>query len=122
MMIGLEEIKIEEEEMKNILEQLTLKEVKDIQKFLGLINYYQQFIKNFAAIARLIHNMVKKNQKQEQIERQEKAFQELKKRLTKESVLVALNLNKKNKDKSRYIRLCNRGIFILSMKISSEDQ
>ena len=121
-MIELEEIKIEEEEMKNILEQLTLKEVKDIQKFLGLINYYQQFIKNFAAIARLIHNMVKKNQKWEQIERQEKAFQELKKRLTKESVLVALNLNKKNKDKSRYIRLCNRGIFILSMKISSEDQ
>ena len=92
-MIELEEIKIEEEEMKDILEQLTSKEVKDIQKFLGLINYYWQFIKNFAAIARLLHNMVKKNQKWEQTERQEKEFQELKKRLTKEPVLAALNLD-----------------------------
>ena len=84
---------MEEEEMKDILEQLTSKEVKDIQKFLELINYYWQFIKNFAAIARLLHNMVKKNQKWEQTERQEKAFQELKKRLTKEPVLAALNLD-----------------------------
>ena len=84
---------MEEEEMKDILEQLTSKEVKDIQKFLGLINYYWQFIKNFAAIARLLHNMVKKNQKWEQTERQEKEFQELKKRLTKEPVLAALNLD-----------------------------
>ena len=84
---------MEEEEMKDILEQLTSKEVKDIQKFLELINYYWQFIKNFAAIARLLHNMVKKNQKWEQTERQEKEFQELKKRLTKEPVLAALNLD-----------------------------
>jgi len=38
--------------MKEILYWLTLKEVKDIQKFLELVNYYQWFIKNFAAIAR----------------------------------------------------------------------
>ena len=86
---------MEEEDMKDILEQLTSKEVKDIQKFLGLVNYYQQFIKNFAAIARLLHDMVKKNQKWEQTERQEKAFQELKKRLTKEPVLAVLDLDKK---------------------------
>ena len=35
-------------------------------------------------------------------------FQELKERFTKKLVLVAPNLNKKNEDKSRCIRLHNR--------------
>ena len=58
-----EEIKMEEEKVKEMLEWPTLKEVKDIQKFLGLTNYYQWFINNFSAIARLLHSLVKKNQK-----------------------------------------------------------
>ena len=39
-MIGLEGIKIEEEKVKGVLDWLTLKEVKNIQKFLELVNYY----------------------------------------------------------------------------------
>jgi len=38
--IGLEEIKIEKEKMKGVLNWLIPKEVKDIQKFLELANYY----------------------------------------------------------------------------------
>ena len=41
MVIGLEEIKIEKEKVKEVLDWLTLKKVKDIQKFLELANYYQ---------------------------------------------------------------------------------
>ena len=63
VVIGLEEIKIEEEKMKGVLNWPTLKGVKDVQKFLGLANYYCQFIKDFTVIARLLHDMVKKNQK-----------------------------------------------------------
>ena len=40
-----------------------------MQKFLGLANYYHQFIKNFVSIARLLHDMVKKNQKWKWTER-----------------------------------------------------
>jgi len=40
VVIGLERIKMEEEKVKSILNWLTLKGVKDIQKFLGLVNYY----------------------------------------------------------------------------------
>ena len=58
-----ERIKIEEEKIKKVLEQPTPKEVKYIQKFLRLANYYQQFIKNFTVIARLLHDLVKKDQK-----------------------------------------------------------
>ena len=63
MVIGLEEMKIEKEKVKEVLDWLTLKEVKDIQKFLKLANYYQWFIKDFVSIARLLYDLVKKNQK-----------------------------------------------------------
>ena len=41
VIIELEEIKIKEEKIKKVLDWLTLKKVKNIQKFLELANYYQ---------------------------------------------------------------------------------
>ena len=90
-----EKIKIEEEKMKNVLDWLTPKGVADIQKFLGLANYYHQFIKDFTVIARPLHNIMKKDQKWKWTERQEEVFRKLKKRFTKELVLVAPYLDKK---------------------------
>ena len=49
--------------VKGVLDWLTPKGVKDIQKFLGLVNYYWWFIKNFAVIAKPLHDLVKKDQK-----------------------------------------------------------
>ena len=63
VVIGLEGIKIEEEKVKGVLDWPTSKCVKDMQKFLGLANYYCQFIKGFASIARPLYDMVKKDQK-----------------------------------------------------------
>jgi len=40
VVIGLEGIKMEEEKIEGVLNWLTLKRVKDVQKFLGLVNYY----------------------------------------------------------------------------------
>jgi len=54
---------MEKVKVKGVLDWLTSKRVKDIQKFLGLINYYQQSIKNFVSIAGLLYNLIKKNQK-----------------------------------------------------------
>ena len=56
-------IKMGQKKVKDVLDWLTPKKVKDIQKFLGLANYYCWFIKDFTRIARLLHDMVKKNQK-----------------------------------------------------------
>ena len=66
-----------------------------MQKFLGLVNYYRWFIKRFAFIARPLHNMVKKDKKWEWTEKQDKVFEELKRRFTEEPVLAALDLDKK---------------------------
>ena len=40
VVIGLEEIKMEKEKVKGVLDWLTPKKVKDVQKFLKLVNYY----------------------------------------------------------------------------------
>ncbi len=83
------------EKVKCVLYWLTLKEVKDIQKFLGLVNYYWWFIKDFAVTTRSLHNLVKKNQKWDWTDRQEKVFQKLMEIFTKEPVLVTLDLEQK---------------------------
>jgi len=62
VVIGLEGIKMEEEKMKGILDWPTPKCVKNIQKFLGLANYYCRFIQGFASTARLLHDMMRKDQ------------------------------------------------------------
>jgi len=41
------------------------KSVKDIQKFLGLTNYYRGFVEGFTKIARLLHELTRKEQKWE---------------------------------------------------------
>ena len=95
VVIGLEGIKMEKKKVKGVLEWLTSKCVKDVQNFLGLVNYYHQFIESFTSIAKLLHDMVKKDKKWDWMEKQEKVFKELKKRFTKEPVLAALDLDKK---------------------------
>ena len=63
VVIGPEGIKMEEEKVKEVLEWLTPKCVKNVQKFLGLANYYRRFIEGFVSIARPLHDLVKKDQK-----------------------------------------------------------
>ena len=68
-------------------------------------------MKDSPSIARLLNNLVRKYQKWDQTEKQEKLFRELKEKFTKELVLVVSDFNK-NKDKSKYIRLYNKRGFI----------
>jgi len=97
---------MEEGKVKGVLEWPTPQGVKDVQKFLGLANYYRRFIEGFAMVARPLHDLVKKDKKWEWTEREEKAFKELKERFTKEPVLAAPDIDKKMRmevDASDYV-------------------
>ena len=50
------------------------KNIKEVQKFLGLANYYQQFIKDFARVAVPLHLLVRKETRWKWGEEQEKVF------------------------------------------------
>ena len=47
VVIEKDRVRIEKEKVQGIVEQLVSKSVKDVQKFLGLANYYRQFVKDF---------------------------------------------------------------------------
>jgi len=114
VVIELEGIKMEEEKVKGVLDWPTSKCVKDVQKFLGLANYYRRFIKGFTSIARLLHDMVKKDQKWNWTEKQEETFKKLKECFTKELVLAAPDLDKKMRMEVDALDYATGGV--LSMK------
>ena len=63
VVIKLDKIKIVKVEVKIVLDQLVSKSAKEIQKFLGLVNYYRQFVKDFAKIVKPLYKLTKKEQK-----------------------------------------------------------
>jgi len=59
-----------------------------------LANYYRQFVKDFAKIARLLHEITRKEIKWSWKEKQQKVFEKLKKRFITELVLVIPDLDR----------------------------
>ena len=80
---GKEQVKMEQEKIKAIKEWKILTKVKDVESFLGFANFYQRFIQNFSHTARPL------NGKKEWIWNEEynKAFEELKEKITSQPVL-----------------------------------
>ena len=63
VIIGEDRVRMEKEKVQGVIEWPVLKSVKDVQKFLGLANYYRRFVKDFAKIARPLHEMTRKENK-----------------------------------------------------------
>ena len=60
VVIGEDRVRMEKEKVQRVIEWPVLKNVKDIQKFLGLANYYRWFVKDFTRITRLLHEIMRK--------------------------------------------------------------
>ncbi|KAF8751562.1 hypothetical protein RHS01_08343 [Rhizoctonia solani] len=67
--------------------------VKQVQAFLGFVNYLRRFIPNFSSVARPLHNLTKKESQWSWDILEEQAFQELKALVTKAPVLIHSNPN-----------------------------
>ncbi|KAF8747934.1 hypothetical protein RHS01_11152 [Rhizoctonia solani] len=69
----------------------TPKTVKQVQAFLGFVNYLRRFIPNFSLVARPLHNLTKKDSPWSWGNSEETAFKELKALVTRSPVLIHSN-------------------------------
>ena len=63
VIIGEDRVRMEKEKVQRVIEWPVSRSVKDMQKFLGLANYYRQFVKDFAKIAKPLYKMTRKKTK-----------------------------------------------------------
>ena len=63
VIIGEDGVKMEKEKVQGVVKWPVPKSVKDVQKFLGLANYYRRFVKDFAKIAKPLHEITRKGKK-----------------------------------------------------------
>ena len=56
-------VRMEKEKVQRVIEWPIPKSIKDVQKFLGLANYYRRFVKDFAKIVRPLHEITRKKTK-----------------------------------------------------------
>jgi len=63
VVIGPRGVEIQREKVKEVLNWSIPRNVKEVQKFLGLTNYYRRFIKDFAKLAVPLHILVRKEEK-----------------------------------------------------------
>jgi len=63
VVIGPKGVEMQKEKVEGVLSWLTLRNIKEVQKFLGLANYYRQFIKDFVKLVAPLHILVRKEEK-----------------------------------------------------------
>ena len=63
VIIGEDRVRMEKEKVQRVIEWPVPRSVKDVQKFLGLVNYYRWFVKDFAKIAKPLHEIMRKETK-----------------------------------------------------------
>ena len=85
-------IELTETDIKTVLDWQAPQNTREVEQFLGLVNYHRNFIKGFAEMAVPLYRLTGKQAFQWQSEHQE-AFEELKKALTTAPVLGLPNNN-----------------------------
>ena len=88
VVIGPGGVRMQKEKVDGVLNWPAPRSAKDVQKFMGLANYYRRFIQDFSRIAKPLNMLVIKDRKWEWGAEQQRAFEELKKRFNTEPVLA----------------------------------
>ena len=80
VVVGKGQVQIEEDKIKAVKEQKTQIKIKEVESFLGFVNFYRIFIRNFSYTARPLNKLKGKKKWKWTTEYQE-AFEELKEKI-----------------------------------------
>jgi len=94
VVIDQEKIKMEEDKVAGVLNWSVARTVRNVRKFLGLVNYYRQFMKDCVKIARPLNNLTRKEKKWRWKSEQQITFKQLKKIFTNRPLLAAPDLDR----------------------------
>ena len=89
-LVSASDVSVDVEKVEAEMSWERLKSVFEIHSFLGLVGYYRRFIEDFSRLAAPMMRLNWKEVKFEWNDSCEKAFQELKRRLTSASILIVL--------------------------------
>ena len=88
-------VSVDLEKVEAVMNWERPKSVFEIRSFLGLAGYYKRFIEDFSRLAAPMTRLTRKEVKFELNDLCEKAFQELKKRLTIATILIVLKMGQR---------------------------
>ena len=80
--VGSEGVKPDPEKVDKIVNYPVPKNIRELRGVLGLFSYYRRFIKDFSQRADPLYELLKKESNYEWTEKQQKAFEELKQKIT----------------------------------------
>lgn len=78
-----------ERKIKAVADFPTPANVHEIRQFIGLASYFRKFVKNFAILARPLTHLTAKDVDWQWVEAQQRAFDELRQRLTTRPILAS---------------------------------
>jgi hypothetical protein len=87
MIVSRDDIKMNSEKVKAIVEWETSNHLKEVQAFLKFVNFYRRFIKNFFKLVKSLIRLTRKDQFFHWFENCQIAFEQLKKRVIEAFVL-----------------------------------
>ena len=93
-LVSADGIRIDPERVKAILKFSFPRSKKDVQSFIGKINFLRWFIPNFAETIKQIATMLKKDQEVKWIAKARNSFEKIKQALTEAPMLVSPNFSK----------------------------
>jgi len=87
-------IRIDPDRIQAILQVPHPRNIKELQAFLGKVNFLRRFIPNLAELIRLLNNMLKKDSKVKWTMEAKQAFEDIKTALTKTPILTSPKFDK----------------------------
>src|SRR5437764_9421794 len=104
------------EKIEKVQKFLKPENVSELQSFVGLASYYRRFVKDFSKIVKQLMEIFQKDKNYEWKERQEKSFEELKRKLTKILILIYPDFDK------IFTLYTNASGYALGSVLSQEDE